>query len=741
MTHAFWVPAVVQSVLDCPGASGADLSSLQLIGYGAAPMTEALLRRALARLRLRLPRRLRHDRDRRHVLVLPPEDHDPGGPRAHLLRSVGRPLPWVEIGARPTRRPADAVADGEVGEIWVRSRADHGRLLAAAGGDRRDAAGGGWLRTGDAAHRDADGYVFLHDRLKDMIISGGENVYPAEVENVLAAHPAVADVAVIARAARALGRDGQGGRRAAPGRGGRPGRADRLRPRPAGPLQVPDLGRPRRRAAAQRLRQGAQEGPAGAVLGRGAARERPPRSRWCGAGPWTGSTAGTPRPATSSSRRTTRCSSAAHLLGPREAYVPATLAQLSRCPGLVMTVHQLAAGAGDRVALVFTESGASARLGGRAAAWSGVALFRSDGEPADALLGGGGLLRPAPAADDGLCDPVDRPAAAPWDTAAAVGRPAGRGGGAALAGAGRPGGDGGRAATTSTGQPAGRAAGRAGCEVHELFSAGRPVAFARVADRAATAAAWPAGRPRRPAGDACTCNGIVRVGTAPFAAAAWSATAGRCARAEGAARWLSARPHSVLVEREGAVLVVTINRPAGAQRHRPRRLRSHRAAMDELDADPALTLGILTGAGGHFCSGMDLKAFLRGERRARRPRARRHRRDAAAQAADRRGRGLRPGRRLRDRAGLRPDRRRRRRAVRHPGSQARPDRRLRRADPPAAAHPAPGGAGVRADRRDDAGRRGAPMGLVNRLTPPGGALDGRARWPPRSPPTDRSPCA
>ena len=73
----------------------------------------------------------------------------------------------------------------------------HGGLLGEAGGDGGDLDAGGWLRTGDAGYFDADGYLYLHDRIKDMVVSGGENIYPAEVENVLLSHPAIVDAAVI----------------------------------------------------------------------------------------------------------------------------------------------------------------------------------------------------------------------------------------------------------------------------------------------------------------------------------------------------------------------------------------------------------------------------------------------------------------------------------------------------------------------------------------------------------------
>src|SRR5690606_214171 len=93
-------------------------------------------------------------------------------------------------------------AEGEVGEVWVRG--PQGMLgywrnpegTRAAYPEGRDADGIGWLRTGDAGYR-RDGVLFIHDRIKDMIISGGENIYPAEVENALAAHPDVGEVAVI----------------------------------------------------------------------------------------------------------------------------------------------------------------------------------------------------------------------------------------------------------------------------------------------------------------------------------------------------------------------------------------------------------------------------------------------------------------------------------------------------------------------------------------------------------------
>ena len=125
-----------------------------------------------------------------------PEDHDPSGPRAHLLRSGGKPYPWVELRIVDTESGIDC-ATGEVGELWSRSPQNMLGYWAKPEATADTITADGWLKTGDAGYLDEEGYVFLTDRVKDMIVSGGENIYPAEVENVLASHPAVAEVAVI----------------------------------------------------------------------------------------------------------------------------------------------------------------------------------------------------------------------------------------------------------------------------------------------------------------------------------------------------------------------------------------------------------------------------------------------------------------------------------------------------------------------------------------------------------------
>ena len=196
VTHTFLVPTVVQSMLQTPGIERADLSSLQLLMYGAAPIGDVLLRRALELLRCKFMHAYGMTETSGTVVVLNPQDHEPEGERSGLLRSVGRPVPWVELRIIDPDT-LDDVASGAVGEIWIRSGMVMKGYWNKPEATREAIMPGGWLRTGDAAYQDAQGYVYLFDRFKDMIISGGENIYPAEVENVLNAHPAILEVAVI----------------------------------------------------------------------------------------------------------------------------------------------------------------------------------------------------------------------------------------------------------------------------------------------------------------------------------------------------------------------------------------------------------------------------------------------------------------------------------------------------------------------------------------------------------------
>ena len=125
----------------------------------------------------------------------------------------------------------------------------------------------GWLRTGDAGYLDADGYLYIHDRVKDMIISGGENVYPAEVENRLMAHPEVADVAVIGVPDDKWGETPKALVVRAPDATLTDTDLIEFAAAGPGPLQVPDDGRVARRAAPQPQRQAPEEQPPRALLG------------------------------------------------------------------------------------------------------------------------------------------------------------------------------------------------------------------------------------------------------------------------------------------------------------------------------------------------------------------------------------------------------------------------------------------------------------------------------------------
>jgi len=196
VTHAFLVPAVLQFMLMVPGVDEADFSSLKIIVYGASPISEDVLARSVATFGAKFWQAYGLTETTGAVVNLAPEDHDLAGPNRHRLRSCGVPGPGIELRiVDPDTR--EDVETGAVGEIWIRGPQVmkgywHNDAATAEAVDAD-----GWFRSGDAGYLDQDGYLFIHDRVKDMIVSGGENVYPAEVENVLMGHTAIADVAVI----------------------------------------------------------------------------------------------------------------------------------------------------------------------------------------------------------------------------------------------------------------------------------------------------------------------------------------------------------------------------------------------------------------------------------------------------------------------------------------------------------------------------------------------------------------
>jgi len=193
ITHAFFVPAVLQFLLAVPDLSTTDVSTLELIAYGASPITEKVLRGAMDAFGCGFVQLYGLTETTGAIVQLDAADHDPDG-RPELLRSCGKPYPWVEV--RVVDSSGADVPEGSVGELWVRSVQVMKGYWNKPEDTARAITPDGWFKTGDAGYW-RDGFLYLHDRVKDMIVSGGENVYPAEVENALMAHPGVADVAVI----------------------------------------------------------------------------------------------------------------------------------------------------------------------------------------------------------------------------------------------------------------------------------------------------------------------------------------------------------------------------------------------------------------------------------------------------------------------------------------------------------------------------------------------------------------
>jgi long-chain acyl-CoA synthetase len=196
VTNALFVPAMLGFMAMVPGARERQFTGLRSIVYGASPITNEVLLGAMAVFKCPFVQVYGMTETTGAITELPAADHDPSGNRAHLLRSAGKAYPWVELRIVDLEKGKDAAA-GQVGELWTRSPQNMKGYWNKAEETARTFTSDGWLKTGDAGYIDAGGYLFLTDRVKDMIVSGGENVYPAEVENVLAAHPAIAEVGVI----------------------------------------------------------------------------------------------------------------------------------------------------------------------------------------------------------------------------------------------------------------------------------------------------------------------------------------------------------------------------------------------------------------------------------------------------------------------------------------------------------------------------------------------------------------
>ncbi len=190
--HSFIVPTVLRAMVDDLKAHGETAPQLGTLHYGAMPIGISLLRDTMDTFGCGFVQYFGMTENTGSVTVLEPADHDLARP--HLLNSVGRPYPGMSLEIRGQDR--QLLKRGEHGEIWIKAPTQltgYWNLPQKTA----EAVVDGWYATGDGGYVDDEGYLYLTDRIKDMIVSGGENVYPVEVEEALRRHPAVLDVAVI----------------------------------------------------------------------------------------------------------------------------------------------------------------------------------------------------------------------------------------------------------------------------------------------------------------------------------------------------------------------------------------------------------------------------------------------------------------------------------------------------------------------------------------------------------------
>ncbi|MFG1922060.1 class I adenylate-forming enzyme family protein [Cryptosporangium sp. NPDC048952] len=192
LDRVFLVPTMIDSLLQ-HGAG--DFSRIRHIVYGGSPMSPALLRRAMDTFGCDFTNAFGAGTEAGTQTVLTPEDHRLAlAGQEHLLGSIGKPAPGVDL--KLCDDEWNEVPDGDIGEIVTRSDAVMDGYLGQPEATN-DVLRDGWFRSGDLAYRDRDGYLYLSGRTKDMIIRGGENIYPIEIETVLAAHPSVREAAVV----------------------------------------------------------------------------------------------------------------------------------------------------------------------------------------------------------------------------------------------------------------------------------------------------------------------------------------------------------------------------------------------------------------------------------------------------------------------------------------------------------------------------------------------------------------
>lgn len=192
ITATMLVPTMLYVLLDHPDFDKYDLSSLETVFYGASAISPTRLAEAVDRMGQIFFQFYGQAECPMTITVLRKEDHDPTN--LERLASCGRPVPWLHVALLDD--DGREVPHGEPGEICVRGPLTMKGYLGKPE-QTAEAFAHGWLHTGDVARADDEGYLYIVDRKKDMIVTGGFNVYPREIEDVLSAHPGVSAVAVI----------------------------------------------------------------------------------------------------------------------------------------------------------------------------------------------------------------------------------------------------------------------------------------------------------------------------------------------------------------------------------------------------------------------------------------------------------------------------------------------------------------------------------------------------------------
>jgi long-chain acyl-CoA synthetase len=193
VTTGLLVPTMINSVANWPGVSGCDLRSLRQLLYGGSPISRSVLALAKEKLGCQLQQGYGMTETSPVLTMLPDSDHVLNGPTCYRVNSAGRPVPNVEVTI--LSEDGHPMPTGTVGEVCARGPVIMDGYWRKPEETAR-ALRGGYMHTGDLGYMDEDGYVYLVDRVKDMIVTGGENVYSVEVEAALYSHPAVLEAAV-----------------------------------------------------------------------------------------------------------------------------------------------------------------------------------------------------------------------------------------------------------------------------------------------------------------------------------------------------------------------------------------------------------------------------------------------------------------------------------------------------------------------------------------------------------------